>query len=202
MTASGAPENVAESKFWLYFDASALPDEITEMDFKSVRLQLTPMKGTVRGMTIDVAPAKGLTSEAAYSAFVAANATTLQSDRLKTGVNEHALQTDSVDLPPGSLLQPTNKSVNRPRCIGLVLQQPLNAGRRVYYGLNTKDPPGEGVDKSDHPDRLPRLIITYRRKAPSFPTVPASPRPWRLFNPMAVWQITARAPSSPLPTIR
>jgi hypothetical protein len=175
VTASDAPGKVELSKFWLYFDASALPEDITETDFKSVRLQLTPIEGTVRGMTIDVAPAKGLTSEAAYSAFVAANATTLQSDRLKTGVNEDALQTDSVDLPPGSLLQPRDKSVNSPRYIGLVLQQSLNAGRRVYYGLNTKDPPVKGVEDTDHPDRLPRLIITYQRKAPAFPNCASEP---------------------------
>ena len=40
-----------------------------------------------------------------------------------------------------------------------------NASRRVYFGLNSKEDPG----------RLPRLIITYRRKMPQIPPCATAP---------------------------
>jgi hypothetical protein len=45
----------------------------------------------------------------------------------------------------------------------LVLLPQGNASRRIYYGL----PKDTSADKIDHPNRLPRLIITYRAPIPA-----------------------------------
>lgn len=154
----------SEAKSWLYFSARALPDDIQEKDFTNVQLQLVPKEGAARGMTITVAPAKGLRAEAAYSTFDAAKACTLRSPPLPTDPGLMELRSDSASLPPGSLLQ----SEGGRRYIGLLLLPQPNASRRVYYGLNASD-------INDHPDRLPRLIITYSRRAPPITACTSEP---------------------------
>ncbi len=153
-----------ESKSWLYFDASALPAGIKEEDFESVQLQLVPKEGALREMAITVAPADGSTAKAGYAAVDAANASTLESDLLPKNKDELELRSDFASLPRAGLLK---SEPDGSRYIALVLLPQPNASRRVYYGLTTrnKDDP---KDTYDHPDRLPRLIVTYRRPPPSY----------------------------------
>jgi hypothetical protein len=160
-----------EAKSWLYFNAGALPDDIKERDFTSVRLQLAPKEGAARGMVITVTPsrAKGPRDRAqpqSYSPSGAENST-LVSPPLPTDPRQLELRSDSVSLTLGNLLQSESKS----RYIGLLLLPQPNASRRVYYGLNTKS----STDNENHPDRLPRLIITYSRRAPPITACTSEP---------------------------
>jgi hypothetical protein len=164
-----------EAKSWLYFNASALPADIQEKDFANVQLQLVPKEGAARGMTITVAPTKW--SEFYSATFDVAKATTLRSPPLPTNAALMKLRSDSASLTPGSLFQSgvlvAGQRVVPPYIMLLLLPQP-NASRRVYYGLNTRDV-NNREDINDHPDRLPRLIITYSRKPPPIPTCASEP---------------------------
>jgi hypothetical protein len=88
---------------------------------------------------------------------------TLRSPPLPTG-ELMQLRSDSASLTRGSLLQ----SDGGRRYIGLLLLPQGNASRRVYYGLNTSD-------MENDPDRLPRLVITYRRMSPAVPACSSQP---------------------------
>ncbi len=181
-----------ESKSWLYFDASALPAGIKEEDFESVQLQLVPKEGAPREMAITVAPASGSTAKAGYAAVDAANASTLESDLLPKNKDELELRSDFASLPRAGLLK---SKPDGSRYIGLVLLPQPNASRRVYYGLTTqnKDDP---KDTYDHPDRLPRLIITYRRPPPPYSASACSSEP----SALALSQSDGRqADTSPCP---
>jgi hypothetical protein len=164
-----------EAKSWLYFDASALPVDIQEKDFIEVQLRLVPKEGAPRGMAITVVPAREKapgehTEPLSYSPTGDQERNTLVSPPLRTSERELELRSDSASLTPGSLLVESGQG--RPRYIGILLLPQPNASRRVYYGLNSKDGP---TDRESHPVRLPRLIITYRRRIPPIP--PCAPEP-------------------------
>jgi len=156
VVAKGSAEFPTESKAWLYFDASALPDNA---DITDVRLQLVLKKGTERGMTITVAPVKGLSATAAYSAFDEAKKNKATKEYKLRSDLFRAERSDFVSLPLDGLFQPKGESPGRNRYVGLVLLPQPNAAARVYYGLNPDD-------INEHPDRMPRLIITYSRNSP------------------------------------
>jgi hypothetical protein len=163
VTASGA-RGFDKAQSWLYFDASALPVEVQEKDFVDVQLRLVVREGIARGMAITVVPAKA----PGVSPPNEQERNTLVSPPLPG--DKRVLRSDSASLTPGSLLV---ESESGRRYIGLLLLPQPNASRRVYYGLNTKGP----NDQENHPGRLPRLIITYRRRIPPIPPCASEPSP-------------------------
>jgi hypothetical protein len=147
-----------EAKSWLYFDASALPPDVQEKDLVEVRLQLTPKEGALSGMAITVAPSRQKapgdhTGPVSYSPAADPEWSTLVSPPLPTKPQMLELRSDSAKLTRGGLLAESGQRTAR--YIGLLLLPQPNASRRVYYGLSS------GVN---HPGRVPRLIVTYRRK--------------------------------------
>ena len=95
---------------------------------------------------------------------------TLVSPPLPSNPGMLELRSDSVSLTPGNLLFESGQG--RPKYIGLLLLPQPNASRRVYFGLNSK---GNPTERENHPDRLPRLIITYLRKIPPIPACATEP---------------------------
>ena len=161
-----------EAASWLYFNASALPSDIQLVD---VQLQLVPKEGAARGMAITVVPAKekapGEHAEPlSYTPPAAQERNTLVSPPLPTDPRLLALRSDTVSLTPGNLLLESGQG--RPRYIGLLLLPQPNASRRIYFGLNSKE---DAAEAENHPGRLPRLIITYRRQIPPIPPCATAP---------------------------
>ncbi len=156
VAASGA-KNFDESKSWLYFNASALPSDISD---ESIQLQLTLKTGEDRGMAITVVAAKAGPNPSQPQSYTP-SADGVRATLVSPSLNDPKRRdtTDSVTLKPGSLVPGTS------RYIGLLLLAQPNASRRVYYGLGSKD----------DPEHLPRLIVTYKRKIPSIPACASVP---------------------------
>lgn len=193
-------KNVKESQSWLYFDAGALPDDV---DFTNVQLRLVPnaqlqdqltagAATATTGMAITVAPAKASSDfkqPLSYSVSDTQPRYRLVSPPLPTDPDLLELRSDSVTLPPKSLLQ----SEGGQRYIGLVLLPQPNASRRVYYGLNADD-------ITNHPGRLPRLIITYNRKSPTMTACASEPSPLALIQSDGRLADSSSCPFMPNPT--
>jgi hypothetical protein len=151
-----------EAKSWLYFDAGVLQDEWRNIT--NVELQLAPKEGARRGMAITVSPAE----QKSYSIPDSQIRYTLVSPPLPTNPDMLKLRSDSVVLGPEGLVKKCLSCISGYYYIGLVLLPQPNASRRVYYGLS----PG---DITEHPDRLPRLIITYSRQHPPVSSCASEP---------------------------
>lgn len=180
VAASGASE-FQESESWLYFNAGALPNDIKETSFSEVRLQLVPWSGAKagagKGMAITVAPREEKapgngTEPLSWFPPAVRDRITLVSPFLPTNPKLLELRSDSVSLPLKGLLCAGKPCQEGRRYIGLLLLPQGNASRRVYYGLNTREGP---ADTQDHPDRLPRLIITYHRERPAISACASEP---------------------------
>ena len=167
VAASGS-NDFKEAKSWLYFDARALPGDI---EVVNVQLQLTPKDGAGRGMAITVVPAKEKApgehaQPASYIPPEDQERMTLVSPPLPANPGMPELRSDSASLTPRSVFPESGP--DGPRYVGLLLLPQPNASRRVYYGLNSND-------LKNNPGRIPRLIITYRRKIPSIPACASEP---------------------------
>jgi hypothetical protein len=198
-------KNVKESQSWLYFDAGALPADVQDKDFTNVQLRLVPNaqlqdkleKGAATGrtgMAITVALRKQKapsdhTQPLSYDPPALHERITLVSPPLPTDPDLLESRSDSVTLPTTSLLH----SEGGRRYIGLVLLPQPNASRRVYYGLNADD-------ITNHPGRLPRLIITYNRKSPRFTACASEPSRLALIQSDGRLADSSSCPFMPNPT--
>ena len=150
----------------LVFDTYNLPKDNS---ISSAYLQLVPNSGSDRGMRISVKPGWTKTfvgREHISSGTPDGNPGTsdiYSFSNVSWNLVSPPLPEDKDSLrSDGVMLAPSNSNTpffNLPFATALVLTSQGSGSWRVYYGLNTKESPND----SDHPDRLPRLIVTYNR---------------------------------------